>query len=519
MTPADLFSDQWSELPLPDILSHLNSEKKTGKLTIESTAASRDFLFVDGELRAARSSTENEKLGSWLVSQRVFSEARKQGALLIQEGSDSPSLGHMLVSKGIIDAESLERHLQNLTIAILERATAEDRHRCSFEDGLADGQLDTLPNLSTPQLILISARALPGSANQRQALGDLEQMVTRSDPLDAIVQEFSLTVPESIFLGKLHRNQTLSRLKKISGLENDSFFATAYNLKVTGLISLSARPRRQASVHMPTTATLSSQRDSQALAKNTAADRSDILRLSNNAKNMNHYAFFNIDPQASYQEIFDVWDVYRHRFDPARSSEDHLSDLGNELKIVFESAKEAYEKISSPVERPRYDRMLQTPVDKGVDPRSSFVPGTTAPQRARKSLVRENLKQIDRLVRTGDNFSAIKLLEQVCDLDPQPAHLVKLAQLMLLNPQWAPRALEKLRRAVEVDPTFVDGWLAVAEYWRGQKNQERERKALEQALGAFPGHGKATTLYRSLVGEYELSRFLDRVQRSLIPTD
>lgn len=518
MTPADPFNDQWDELLLPEILSRLSSEKKTGKLTVESTVGSRDFLFVDGELRAARSSSENEKLGSWLVSQRVLSEARKQGALLIQEGSDSPPLGHMLVSKGVIDAESLERHLQNLAVAILERATSENRRRCSFEDGLTDGQLDTLPNLSTPQLILISTRAMPGSGSQRKALGDLEQMVTRNGPLDAIVQEFSLSVPESVFLGKLHRSQTLSRLKMISGLGNDSFFATAYSLKVTGLISFSARPQRQASIDVPTTATRSHKVDSQASATNIASDRSEILRLSSNAKNMNYYAFFNINPQASYQEIFDAWDAYRQRFDPARSSEDQLSDLGNELKIVFEYAKEAYEKLSSPVERPRYDRILRTAVETGVASTSSFVPGTTAPQRARESLVRENLKQVDRLVRAGDNFQAVKLLEQVCDLDPKPAHLVKLAQLMLLNPRWATRALEKLRRAVEIDPTFVDGWLAVAEYWRGQKNKERERKALEQALGAFPGHGKAATLYRSLVGGQELSRFLDRVQRSSIPT-
>ncbi len=514
MTPADPFSNQWDDLPLPDILSLLNTEKRTGKLTVESTAASRDLLFVDGELRATRSSSENEKLGSWLVSQRVISEARKQGALLIQEGSDAPPLGHMLVAKGVIDTESLEHHLERLAVTILERATAENRRRCSFEEGLADGQLDTLPNLSTPQLILIAARALPGSEGQQQALGGLEQMVTRNGPLDAIVQEFSLTVPESVFLGKLHRAQTLSRLKAISGLGDDAFWSTAYCLKVTGLISLSVRPQRQASVHVPTTATMSSIADIQATDNIADSDRTEILRLSANAKNMNHYAFFNIKPQASYQEIFDAWDAYRQRFDPARSSENHLSDLENELRIVYECAEEAYEKLSSPVDRPRYDRMLRTAVETGAANKSSFVPGRSAPQRARESLVSENLKQVDRLIRTGDNFSAVKLLEQVCDLDPQPAHFVRLAKLMLLNPKWATRALERLRRAVEIDPTFVDGWLAVAEYWRGQKNKERERKALEQALGAFPGHGEATTLYRSLVGGQELSRFLDRVRKS-----
>ncbi len=514
MAPADPLSDQWNELPLPGILSYLNTSKKTGKLTVESTAAARDLLFVDGELRATRSNSEREKLGSWLVSQKIISEARKQGALLIQEGSDAPPLGHMLVARGVIDTESLERHLERLAVTILERATAEDHHRCVFEEGLAEGQLDTLPNLSTPQLILIAARVLPGPDCQREALGGLEQLVTRNGPLDAIVQEFSLTIPESVFLGKLHRSQTLVRLKEISALGDDVFYPTAYSLRVAGLISLASRPQRQASVQVPTQATLSSKAESQTTTElRPDTERSETLRLSANVKSMNHYDFLGVKPQDSYQEIFDAWDTLRQRFDPSRSSEDHLADLESELQAICEHAKEAYEVLSSPVERPRYDRMLRTAVETGSANRSSTVPGNSTARRARESLVRENLRQIDRLVRTGDMFTAIRLLEQVCDLDAQPAHLVKLAKLMLVNPKWATRALEKLRRAVEIDPTYVEGWLTVAEYWRSQKNKERERKALEQALAAFPGHAQAATLYRSLVGEQELSHFLDRVKK------
>ena len=514
MTPADLRSDQWDELPVPGIISHLNISKKTGKLTIDSTATSRDLLFVDGELRATRSNSEEEKLGSWLVSQKIISEARKQGALLIQEGSDAPPLGHMLVARGVINTENLEHHLERLAVTILERATAESRHRCVFEEGLAEGQLDTLPNLSTPQLILIAARALPGPDSQRRALGSAEQLVTRNGPLDAIVQEFSLTVPESIFLGRLHRSQSLARLKEISALGDDVFYPTVYSLKVAGLISLSSRPQRQASVQVPTHASAPSKTGVQFTNLKPDIERSEVLRLSANIKNMNHYDFLGIKPQDSYQEIFDAWDTLRQRFEPSRSSEDHLSDLENEMQTICEHAKEAYEVLSSPVERPRYDRMLRTAVETGSANRSSTVPGNSTARRARESLVRENLRQIDRLVRTGDMFTAIRLLDQVCDLDPQPANLVKLAKLMLVNPKWASRALEKLRRAVEIDPAFVDGWLTVAEYWRSQKNRERERKALEQALAAFPGHAEAATLYRSLVGGQELSRFLDRVRKS-----
>ena len=515
MTSVAPFPDQWDTLPLPEIISQLNVAKSTGKLTVDSTAASRDLLFIDGELRAARSSSESEKLGSWLVSQKVLPEARKQGALLIQEGSDAPPLGHMLVEKGIIDTEGLEHHLEGLAVTILERATAETRRRCVFEDGLSGGQLDTLPNISTPQLILISARTLPYSEIQRQAIEDLEQIVIRTDSLDAVVQEFRLTVPESVFLGKLHRPQTVARLKAIAGLAEKVFCTTAYSLKVTGLISLATHPQRQATVEVRTEATLPSTNKGKNIShkEGPEAERSEILHYAANAKTMSHYEFFDLKPQASYQEIFDAWDAFRQRFDPARTSEEHLSGLEQELGMLFEHAKDAYQHLSSPVERPRYDHMLRTAAETGATSKSSSVPGNSSAKRARESLVRENQRQVERLVRTGDIFSAVKLMDQICDLDPQPENLVKLARLMLLNPNWATRALEKLRRAVEIDPTFVDGWLAVAEYWRSQKNRERERKALEQALAASPDHSGAATLYRSLVGGAQLSRFLERIQK------
>jgi Tfp pilus assembly protein PilF len=109
-------------------------------------------------------------------------------------------------------------------------------------------------------------------------------------------------------------------------------------------------------------------------------------------------------------------------------------------------------------------------------------------------------------------FSAVSLLEQTCDIDPQPTSLLKLAKLMLLNPNWVNRALEKLRRAVEIDPSFVDGWVAVADFWHERKSAERERKAIEKALAADPENERIIDRYRRMRGSAELAAFLDRVR-------
>ena len=91
-----------------------------------------------------------------------------------------------------------------------------------------------------------------------------------------------------------------------------------------------------------------------------------------------------------------------------------------------------------------------------------------------------------KLIREGEFYLAIQLLEHACKLDPRPRELVKLSQLLLRNPLWTNRALGCMRRAIEIDPDFIDAWLELALFWRRRRNSERERKALEKALGADP---------------------------------
>ena len=80
------------------------------------------------------------------------------------------------------------------------------------------------------------------------------------------------------------------------------------------------------------------------------------------------------------------------------------------------------------------------------------------------------------------------------------------------NPLWIGRALDRLRIAVEVDPTFVQGWIEIANFWKARGHTERQRKALERAVGADPWNETAAEMYKKLVGGRELERLLRRVR-------
>jgi hypothetical protein len=184
------------KLALPDHMARQSREGSTGILAAATSRTRREIMFVKGEIRAARSSAEEEKLGMWLVDRGKISEDDRALSLLSQGGEEAPPLGHLLVTRGSLEASVLEHELQELTLAIIRRASAEPALFYEFVADECPEQPDTLPDLFTAQIILIAARACDDHRAKLAALGSLERTVWRSRESDQLLQDFSLTPTE-----------------------------------------------------------------------------------------------------------------------------------------------------------------------------------------------------------------------------------------------------------------------------------------------------------------------------------
>jgi len=172
---------------LPDHMARLSREDSTGILAVATNRTRREIMFVKGEIRAARSSIEEEKLGMWLVDRGMISEDDRALSLLSQGGEEAPPLGHLLVTRGSLEAAVLERELQELTLAIIRRASAEPALFYEYVAEEGSGQPDTLPDLFTAQIILIAARACDDHRAKLASLGSLERTVWRSREFDHLL--------------------------------------------------------------------------------------------------------------------------------------------------------------------------------------------------------------------------------------------------------------------------------------------------------------------------------------------
>jgi len=222
--------------PLPEILASVYRTMETGTLAVQARGGLRELFFFNGELKAARSTVEDERLGSWLVRTGLTTEDRMAMGLLAQLGDREAPLGQLLVKNKHLTQEKLQDGLQQLTIAILEAATAERRVNISFHEGPFDEKLDTLSTLSTRQLILISARLVGDAKSQRRLLGSLKRPVDLSAPLPRIRRQFELTVKEEAFLEALATATDLASLRTQLSLNTNDFLSTAYSLFVSGIL-------------------------------------------------------------------------------------------------------------------------------------------------------------------------------------------------------------------------------------------------------------------------------------------
>jgi len=114
-------------MTLPAVLHAVAARGETGLLVARSERREKHFYFVDGELRAARSTEHSELLGTRLLRAGRISEQDLADSLAACKASGH-SLGEELVARGIVRASSLLREL-------IEQVEARFNELFAWHDG------------------------------------------------------------------------------------------------------------------------------------------------------------------------------------------------------------------------------------------------------------------------------------------------------------------------------------------------------------------------------------------------
>jgi curved DNA-binding protein CbpA len=504
-------------------MADLARSQVTGALSAKAGDATREIMFTRGEVRAARSYVEEEKLGAWLVGRNKITEDDRALMLLAQGGGAAKPFGQILVNKGYMTLEELDAELEQLALEIIRRAAKAHGTKCAFTDGGGEGQLDTLPNVITAEVVLLAAREFQDVDSIREVIGPTDQSIKISGSLNDMLEDVQLTPTEGFLLSRLDAARNVAGLIQLSSLPEEQTYVALYTLLMSGTVVIgdgeqviSTPPPPEVDKDTPKEAPVREAAepppvdDEFDFSERQLEERRYILRLSEDVTKVDHYSALDLKRDANPGEVKDAWEKIQQRFS-VESPVSHLRDMTAHLERIVERGRAAYEVLSVSRGRERYDEILRslakdrTKID---EPEKA-----AADAKARKMLVEANLKRANELIKEDELYLAIQLLEQACALEPRPVELIKLSRLLQRNPLWVNRALACLRRAIEADPRNVDAWLELADFWRRRNHAERQRKSLERVLAIDPDNAQANQMYKDLVGNRELQRLLRRARQ------
>ncbi|HYT32148.1 MAG TPA: DUF4388 domain-containing protein [Thermoanaerobaculia bacterium] len=362
------FSGQLSQTPLFVALSRVQHGHLSGTLSVFREDQVRQLFFEAGELKAARSSREDHRIGATLVRWGYISQKGLAEALEIQKETrqriDQILVEQGLVTRAVIDSEA-RRQMEQIIFSTL----AWPDGSFHFEPNTGAGELDVEIAFSADVLIE-SIRRIPESEQFVQLLGDLRSTprVTR-DPMNT--GAFRLLKDAVDVLEHIDGKTSFDQL--LYSVPGTSIAAAKilYSMMFAGLIEAtlpeeSERPKQEA-VSPATKEDFGEDTqpvgrraitEAAALQLPPGSSRQIVLETYRQLDWLSHYDLLGVSRKAPQSEIDQAYRAHALLFDPARKVHPELADLWKQLTVLARWLKVAHGVLSDPVKRAAYDKKI-----------------------------------------------------------------------------------------------------------------------------------------------------------------
>lgn len=477
----------------PAVLRGLVAGLAEGRFDAMTGEVCRSLWLEAGQVRAVISTAEQEKMGSWLVEQKILS-ARDMALALVRQ-PEGVLFGKMLIEEGLLDVETLAVELERLAVRIVSALVAAEGTYTLRPELRLPHDAATM-DMTTASLIMAAYRVIPEAQLPLNGLSP-DQYVWAAEDALLRYQAINLAPAEAYLVSRIDGTSTVVQLGRLVGMPRGSMDRALLGLQAAGVVELrssrAGRPSEPIAVPVPAAA-LGEESESQRFTPEQQREYERVIRLVDECRRQDHYRLLGVDRRASFEEIHRRYGDMTRLFHPDRAREPHLRLLRRDLKEITLALKEAHETLSNSSRRAEYDRRL-------AENRPAAAPHVDDSKReqARRELAAANVKRADELVRAGDVGMAVQLLDQAVRFDPQPRTLLTLARLEFRNPMWVQRGLDHLRRAVTVDSTFVDAWIELATFWERRRQPAKQRHCLERALENDPTNEWVAATLKALV--------------------
>jgi curved DNA-binding protein CbpA len=512
---------------LGDVIRKLYVGRKSGILHLSQDKTSKRIYFRKGSMIFANSDVETDRLGEFLIRQQVIDrEAFENASRVMRETGNR--FGRTLVELGFATPEQMEakvvEQIQTIIYSLFSWRNGEYR----FEQHENPVDEDIVLNLSTADIILEGTRRMDDIDKVRRALGDPTRVLqTTEDPLLLYQKMSTLSQSEYFILSRVDGLSSISDILSISPIGEEQTMRCIYGLVAAGVIEpkggaspLAEEGARPASTAPPPRAAAASTPEQvyrppppspppppppprvdipkpevqagkppvepSGPSPEEVAVREDIIEKHASLREATAYDLLGITITANDQEIKKAYYAMAKKYHPDRHHSPYLRDVHGLLEELFGKITEAYQMLSSPLERNRYDAKIRAEGPAAVAAVGGTPTSEEANEAARRRAAEERYKEGKRHFDEMHFFDAIQCLREAVRLYPRKNYHKLLGQALMKNPKWLREAEEQFRLALKLDQFDAECYLGLGEIYESEGMSTRAHKMFEQAATYDP---------------------------------
>ncbi len=511
---------------LGDVIRQLYVDRRSGILHLAQEKTSKRIYFRKGSMIFANSDVETDRLGEFLIRQQLIDRADFEKASKVMRETGN-RFGRTLVELGFATPEQMEakvvEQIQAIIYSLFSWKTGEYR----FEQHESPVDEDIVLNLSTADIILEGTRRMDDMEKVRRALGDPGRVLqTTEDPLLLYQKMSTLSQSEYFILSRVDGLSSISDILSISPIGEEQTLRCIYGLVSAGVIepkggpaplpeevvkaaAAAPPPRPEAPayrppppspppppsaprVEIPRPEVQAGKPKTEPPAEPSGpspeeiAVREDIIEKHASLRGATLYDLLGITITANDQEVKKAYYAMAKKYHPDRHHSPHLRDVHGLLEELFGKITDAYQSLSSPFERNRYDAKIRAEGPAAVAAVGGTPTSEEANEAARKRAAEERYKEGKRHFDEMHFFDAIQCLREAVRLFPKKNYHKLLAQALMKNPKWLREAEEQYRLALKLDQFDAESYAGLGDIYVAEGMGTRAQKMYEQAATYDP---------------------------------
>jgi len=517
---------------LGDVIRKLYVNRKSGILHLAQDKTSKRIYFRKGSMIFANSDVETDRLGEFLIRQQLIDREDFERASKVMRETGN-RFGRTLVELGFATAEEMEgkvvEQIQTIIYSLFSWLSGEYR----FEQHESPVDEDIVLNLSTADIILEGTRRMDDMEKVRRALGDPSRVLqTTEDPLLLYQKMSTLSQSEYFILSRVDGLSSMADILSISPIGEEQTLRCIYGLVSAGVIEpkggaspleedgAKARtstppPRTMASTAAPPQAAPAYKppppsppppprveipkpevqvgkpkteppAEPSGPSLEEIAIREDIIEKHASLREATIYDLLGITITANDAEVKKAYYAMAKKYHPDRHHSPYLRGVHGLLEELFGKITDAYQILSSPLERNRYDAKIRAEGPAAVVAVGGTPTTEEANEGARRRAAEEHYKEGKRHFDEMHFFDAIQCLREAVRLAPKKNYHKLLAQALMKNPLWLREAEEQFRLALKMDRFDAESYVGLGDIYESEGMSTRALKMYEQAATYDP---------------------------------